>query len=40
MVEILKDAITKKEIDEKDDPYETQLRYEYMNLINQSFFVT
>ena len=34
MVEILKDAIIKKEMDEKVDVYETQTRSEYIKLRN------
>ena len=34
MVEILKDAIIKKDIDEKVYAYENQLRSKYMKLIN------
>ena len=31
---MLKDVIIKKEIDEKVDAYEKQLRFKYMKLIN------
>ena len=34
MVEILKDAIIKKEMDEKVDVYETQTRSDYIKLRN------
>ena len=34
MTEILKDVMVKKEIDEKVDAYEKQLRYKYMELMN------